>query len=314
MVRILWLVAFAPLILCNSCGRAPDTGARRPASASPGTNLQIFQAQGVVKAIKPDGKTVEIRHNEITNYMPAMTMPFEAKDPKELAGLKPGDAVAFRLSVTEKDEWIDQIRKLTNTLAFPGATGQSASNLSGLPTSGPFRVVRDVEPLQIGDPLPEYHFTNELGQPISTAQFKGQALAITFIFTRCPLPNFCPRMSSSFADVQKALLAQANGPTNWHLLTISFDPEFDTPAVLRTYAQRFGADPAHWNFLTGDLIEITAISEQFGQMFWRDETGSISHNLRTAVVDASGRVRKIYEGNNWTSEELAAELVAWAGK
>jgi protein SCO1/2 len=311
---MLWLLPFASLILCSSCGRAPDRGGNQSTSASPGTNLQVFQAQGVIKSLKADGKTVEIRHNEITNYMPAMTMPFEAKDPRELAGLKPGDAVAFRLSVTEKDEWIDQIRKLTNTAALSKLSGETASNLSGLPTTGPFRVVRDVEPLQIGEALPEYHFTNELGQPISTSQFKGQALAITFIFTRCPLPNFCPRMSTSFADVQKALLARTNGPTNWHLLTISFDPDFDTPAVLRAYAQRFGADPAHWSFLTGELIDITAISEQFGQMFWHDETGSISHNLRTAVIDAAGRVQRIFEGNSWTSEELAIEMETAAGK
>src|SRR5262249_46303344 len=162
------------------------------------------------------------------------------------------------------------------------------------------------EPLQIGDRLPEYHFTNELGQPVSTSQFKGQALAITFIFTRCPLPNFCPLMSNNFSDVQKKQLAKSNGPDNWHLLTISFHPDFDTPAVLNAYSKRFGADPAHWNFLTGELIDITAISEQFGQTFWREE-GALNHNLRTAVIDASGRVQKIFTGNKWTSDELVEE-------
>src|SRR5439155_8600695 len=100
------------------------------------------------------GKTVEIRHEAITNYMPAMTMPFEAKNPKELAGLKVGDVVSFRMTVTTTDSWIDQIRKLT------------AANPMELPTRGNFRLVRDVEPLQIGDPLPEYHFTNEVGQAV----------------------------------------------------------------------------------------------------------------------------------------------------
>jgi protein SCO1/2 len=252
--------------------------------------------KGVVKELKTDGKTVEIRHEEIPNYMPAMTMPFEAKDPRELAGLAAGDTVTFRMTVTDTDVWIDQIRKLA-----PPKTNE-------LPSNSTLRLVRDVDPLQIGDRLPDYHFTNELGQGVSTSQFKGQALALTFIFTRCPLPNFCPLMSNNFGEAQKKLLAMPNSPTNWHLLTISFDPEFDTPVILKAYAQRFGADPARWNFLTGDLTEITAISEQFGQMFWREE-GALSHNLRTVVINPSGRVQKIFEGNKWTSDELVAELV-----
>src|SRR5262249_4562635 len=150
------------------------------------------------------------------------------------------------------------------------------------------RFVRDVDPLQIGDPLPEYHFTNQLGRAVSTTQFKGQALAMTFIFTRCPLPNFCPRMSSNFEEVQHKLLgsestgsatnSSSQPSTNWHLLTITFDPEFDSVAVLKSYAERFHADPAHWSFLTGDMMDIRAISDQFGQSFWKDETGAINHN------------------------------------
>ena len=167
--------------------------------------------------------------------------------------------------------------------------------------------IRLHQPLQIGDALPEYHFTNELGQAVSLSQYKGKALALTFIFTRCPLPNFCPRMSTNFEEVQKKMAATSNGPTNWHLLTITFDPEFDTPAVLKSYAQRFGADPEHWNFLTGDLTEITAIAEQFGETFWREQ-GALNHNLRTVVVNSNGRVQNILQGNTWASEELAKEL------
>ncbi|MEY2428648.1 MAG: hypothetical protein QOJ40_1533 [Verrucomicrobiota bacterium] len=298
MIRLFWFLTLMGLVSLTACDRAHETKSR---ASGPGTNQQRFQVKGVIKELKADGKTVEIRHEEIPNYMPAMTMPFEARDPKELTGLKGGDAVSFRMTVTDTDVWIDQIRKLT-----PPKPNE-------LPSRSTFRFVRDVEPLQIGDPLPEYHFTNELGRAVSTSQFKGQALAITFIFTRCPLPNFCPLMSNNFGEAQKKLLAMSNGPTNWHLLTISFDPEFDTPVILKAYAQRYGADPKHWNFMTGDLIDITAISEQFGQMFWREE-GALSHNLRTAVVDAAGRVQKIFEGNKWTSEELVAEMVKGAGK
>jgi protein SCO1/2 len=265
------------------------------ATSAASSTQQVFQVKGVVKGIQPDGKTVEIRHEAITNYMPAMTMPFEAKEPKELAGLKAGDVVSFRLTATDKDSWIDHIQKLSST----------ASNEP--PTTGNFRLVRDVEPLQVGDPLPDYHFTNELGQAVSTSRFKGQAVAITFIFTRCPLPNFCPRMSSNFSEVQRKLVAM-HSFTNWHLFTISFDPEFDTPPILKAYAERFGAKPDHWNFLTGALIDIDAIAEQFGEMFWREQ-GALNHNLRTVVVDASGRVQRVFTGNSWTSDELVEEML-----
>jgi len=202
------------------------------------------------------------------------------------------------MTVTETDGWIDQIRKL------------DAPRTNTPPKSGPFRLVRDVEPLSVGDMLPEYHFTNQLGQAVSLSQFRGQALAITFIFTRCPFPTFCPLMSNNFREVQDALLKNANGPTNWHLLTITFDPEWDTPPRLKGYASQFYADPQRWSFLTGTLIDITAIAEQFGLLFWREGGGgNISHNLRTAVVDARGQVQKIFTENKWTSNDLAEEIL-----
>jgi protein SCO1/2 len=299
MRRLLSVIAVLALFL--GCSPAPKNGAT--ADSVRGSN-QVFTLKGVVKELNPDGKTIQIRHEAIPNYMVAMTMPFIAKDPKELSGLKPGDAITFRMTVTADDTWIDEIRKDENGFSANKAQGPVTSQL---PTNALVRVLRDVDPLQIGDKLPEYHFTNELGQAVSTMDFKGQALAITFIFTRCPLPNFCPRMSSNFDDAQKKLLSLPNAPTNWHLLTISFDPEFDSPVILKSYADRYKADPKHWSFLTGDIADITAISDQFGQKFWREE-GAINHNLRTVVIDDAGRVQTILQGNSWTADDLVAEL------
>ena len=223
--------------------------------------------------------------------------------------MKPGDAVSFRLTVTDTDSWIDQLQPVpaSSPGSNPAGSGtNSVAATSQTKTDG--LVIRPADPLQVGDALPEYHFTNELGQAVSTKQFKGQAVAITFIFTRCPLPNFCPRMTSNFADAQKKLLARPNGPTNWQLLTISFDPEFDTPAILKSHAERLEADPERWQFLTGAPSEITALSQQVGQTFWREE-GALNHNLRTVVVDSAGRIQKIITGNTWTSDELVEELV-----
>jgi protein SCO1/2 len=284
----------ASLLACVavSCGKKSENFSTEK---SGNTNQQIFQAKGVVEEINADGKSAVIKHEEITNYMAAMTMEFEAKNTNELRGLKAGDAISFRLIVTDDDGWIDQVKKLNLP---PTET----------PSRATFRRVRDVEMLNVGDVLPEYHFTNQLGQAVSLSDFKGQALAIDFIFTTCPFPTMCPRLSQNFSDAEKKIKAAANAPTNWHLLTISFDPERDTPAVLKSYAERHDYDPQHWSLLTGDLIEITAIAEQFGQTFWR-EGGSISHNIRTAVIDANGKVQKIIPDNKWTSDELVAEVL-----
>jgi protein SCO1 len=286
MLRLLCVLTLFALTACAQSLVPPQSQA----------NQEVHPATGVVTEITPAEKQVTIKHDAIPGYMGAMTMPFDVKDTNELAGLAPGDAVSFRIVIEDNKGWIDQIRK----------TGKKV-NLAV--TSGPLRSVRDVQMLNEGDLLPDYHLTNQLGQAISTAQFKGQALAITFLFTRCPYPNFCPLMANNFVETQQKLLAMPNTTTNWHLLTISFDPEYDTPEVLKRYAEAHGADPARSTFATGALTDITALGEQFGLAFWKDQTGIINHNLRTIVIDASGRVQKIFTGNTWQPEDLVAEMV-----
>src|SRR5207244_7545256 len=125
--------------------------------------------------------------------------------------------------------------------------------------------------------------------------------------------NFCPFLANNFGEAQRQLLALPNAPTNWHLLTISFDPEFDTPTILKNYATGHGADFNHWTFATGEQIDISTISEQFGVLVSRDEVGGFSHNLRAVVIDASGRVRKIFIGNEWKTDELVQEMLKATG-
>lgn len=305
MKEWVWLFNLSLLLVVTSCEKqSPGTTPAAP-TAPPVisvTSTQMFQVKGVVESVKAEAKTVRIRHDAIPGYMDAMTMPFEVRDTNELAGVNAGDSVTFRMFVTETDGWIDQIQKLNVD-----------ANAASIPANAPIRIVRDVEPLDVGDLLPDYRFTNQVGQAVSLSQFRGQALALTFIFTRCPFPTFCPLMSNNFQKAQDALLANPNAPTNWHLLTISFDPEFDTPGQLKAYAARQHADPARWDFLTGTLVDITALSEQVGLQFWRDPGGSINHNLRTVVVDARGRVQKIFIENKWTVEELTDEIIKAAG-
>jgi protein SCO1/2 len=284
--------------LLSSCSKSPESSAASAESATQtSTNRQMFDVKGVVKALRPNRKEIEIKHEAIPGYMPAMTMPFDVKDTNELTGLQINQPISFRLTVTDTEGWVDNIR--TQGPAPEVAVSSPATN----------QPVHVVQTLQVGEPLPEYHLTNQLGQTITTTQFKGRALAITFLFTRCPFPTFCPRLANDFEETQQKLLTLQGGPTNWHLLTISFDPEFDRPSVLKAYAEGHHYDPAHWSFATGDLGDVSALGDLFGLAFWHDSTGSITHNMRTAIIDANGRLQRVFEGKDWNSAELAAEMV-----
>lgn len=261
---------------------------------------QVFQVRGVVKEVKPGESRVVINHEEIPDYMPAMTMPFDVRDTNELAGIAPGDQVKFSMIVTEDDGWIENVEKI-------GVADPTTQQ----PERRKYRLVREVEPLSVGDPMPNYTFTNSLGHKIELADYKGQAYAFTFIFTRCPFPTFCPRMNSNFEQAYQQLKSNPNAPTNWHLFTISFDTEFDTPEQLRAYSARYNPDPKKWEFLTGALIDIDAITEQFGLGFAARE-GTFDHNLRTVIVDATGKVQNILIGNEWPVEELVNGLIEGA--
>ena len=268
--------------------------------APPALEPKSYLAHGVVKKVDAADKTITIQHEKIADYMEAMTMPFKVKDPTVLEGLQPGDVIWFRLWVAKDESWIDKVKKEENAEPKPQASVPDQRE--------PVRVARDVEPLKVGDLMPNYHFTNELGQGVDLKDFRGQALAFTFIFTRCPLPDFCPRMSHNFADVCEKLKALPNAPTNWHLLTITFDPTFDTPTVLRGYAQAFQNDPTRWNFVTGAMIDTDAITDQF-ELIIVKRGNEWDHKVRTVVVDATGKVQTIIYGNEWKPEALVEELV-----
>lgn len=300
---VLMAVLAAGLFGVRSSVSVPVPVTAPMAVTSPSTNVQTFFVRGVVKELKPDGKTVVVDHEEIPNFMAKMTMPFKVKDTNQLANLGTNDQIHFRFNVAEYESWIDQVTK----------TGAAAAPVAD-PNRKSFRLVREVEVLKAGNALPDYPFTNQRGEAFRTAQFKGQALAITFIFTRCPVPDFCPRMSLRFADTDKRLRALPNAPTNYHLLSLSFDVDYDTPVVLLNYANRVkaqhSADLSRWTFATGKLIDIDDITERFGLIFPRDsEKPVFNHNLRTVVIDAAGKVQKVFIGNDWKADALAEEMV-----
>lgn len=290
-MRIFLTIVSSLALLCG-CGQKPSPA---PVANAASTNHTVYKVRGVVQEFQTPMRA-KIAHEEIPGYMEAMTMPLDVKNANEYAGIKVGDTITFDMIVTADDGWIENVKQTTATNATTAATSQVPR----------FRQVRDVDPLSVGDKMPDYPFVTEEGQPLRLSDLKGQAIGFTFIFTRCPFPTFCPRMNSNF-EKAAAELSKPGSPTNWHMLSISFDPEFDTPKRLKDYAARFKRDPAKWNFVTGEMIEIDAITEQFGLAF-ANRNGTIDHNLRSVVIDATGKIQQIFIGNEWTAEEFTAEM------
>lgn len=293
-------LGFLPVLLAlvvTGCG--PDSGSsagRAPA----GESITNYDVRGVVVSVAPAESKVVIRHEEVPGYMMAMTMPFTVRGTNELEKVKAGDGVRFRMRVTETDGWIDRIQVVSN--AAPASPAPAATNAA--PPG--FRVLPNVADLKPGDLVPNYSFTNQFGKRFDLESFRGQALAVTFIFTRCPFPNFCPRISEHFGKVQSLLLSERSGPTNWHLLSLSFDPAYDTPDTMNAYGERWKSDPARWTLATGSMDQIEPFAVSVGLYFGRDvNVANMNHNLRTLVIAPDGRLRQVLVGNEWTSAELA---------
>jgi protein SCO1/2 len=252
--------------------------------------------EGAVKEIGAGSRTVVISHEAIPGYMAAMTMPFKVQRPEELKGLQAGDRISFRLQVTETQSWIDRIAR----------TGTARS-----PSAEPRGVVAPETRADVAarrHPLLDYKFTNELSQAVSLGDFRGQAVAITFFFTRCPLPEFCPRLSRNFEEASEALLSRPGTPTNWHFLSISFDPTVDTPAVLKAYGERYHYLPARWSFLTGPPEQINELARLSGVEV-ESAGGFFNHNFRTLIVDAAGHVQTTFPFGGDLSDAIVGEML-----
>jgi protein SCO1/2 len=168
--------------------------------------------------------------------------------------------------------------------------------------------------LEPGGEIPDAAFVDESGTPKRLTSWTGQARAVTFMYTRCPLPDFCPLMDRHFAAVQREIAGDPTLAGRAHLASVSIDPTFDTPAVLADHARRVGANPAHWSLLTGDRQEVERFASRFGVSIMREDGGGqeIAHNLRTAVIDREGRLVKVFGGTDWTPAQVVAELKAIA--
>jgi protein SCO1/2 len=253
---------------------------------------QTFQVHGEVRDVDVANRTVRIAHEEIRDFMPAMTMSLPVKELSWLDGLASGDKVQFELSVTESDSWISHISKILPE-ASSGASDSTAAR--GAPSE---QVSTE---LQKGEVVPNFELLDQNGKHVRLVDFRGRAVIITFIYTRCPLPNFCPLMSKNFQALQQRL--EKEFPGRFQLVSITIDPKFDRPEILKEYAGRYAINGKSWSFATGSEDDIAAVANLFGLVREWDG-GMISHNLRTALIGPDGRLRHVWKSNVWTPYEV----------
>jgi protein SCO1/2 len=263
------------------------------AACSPRTPAREYELTGQILAVRPERREVVIKHQDIKGFMPGMTMPFTVRDSSLLTGKQPGDLVAATLVVGETEAHLSVLT----------TTGHAALEA---PPPAP---VADI--LSPGQAVADAKLVDQDGKARLFSSFKKHRLALTFIYTRCPLADFCPLMDRHFASIQKTIAGNAS-LSDVRLVTITLDPAFDRPAILKAYARRRGADPAVWSFLTGETEEVSRFATQFGLYVEHNPENpiDITHNLRTAVINPEGRLVSVHSGNDWTPAELVAELNA----
>lgn len=254
-----------------------------------------YEVRGRVVGFGDDPRTVIVEHEDIPGLMPAMTMPFQALDAAAVQALDVGDAVAFTLHVAPDSSWISDVAALPDDAVDRHPAGSDTR-----PTT-----VGGGTLLNVGDPVPDVTLVSQAGDTLRTGDYAGRSWLITFIYTRCPLPDYCPLMSQRFQQLQPRLAEQYGDRVA--LLSVTFDPAYDTPQVLAEYADRYGADPARWTFATGDPSEIAHLAHRFG-VFYETNGNVIDHNLTTALVGPDGTVRALWRGNDWTPEDVVQAL------
>jgi len=256
-----------------------------------------YVLHGQVVQRNPATSEITVKHDAIPGFMPAMTMPYKVKTPLMAAIVEPGDMIAADLVPAEDGKagngyWLDNLR---------------ITDISGRKDRKAVPAARMLTP---GEPVPDIELTNQDGKTIQLSNFKGKALLITFIYTRCPVPNFCPRLSSQFAKIQTDFAKMPDDYAKTHLLTISFDPKYDTPEVLRKYGLAYLQDDAsgfsHWDFASAAPARMEKLAATFG-LSYIEEDNQITHSMSIVLIAPDGTVSK-YWTNEWTASELEEAL------
>jgi len=264
-------------------------------SSKPKQPERRFPIEGTVVSIDKPHHQVTLKHKDIPGFMKAMTMPFKVRDQWALEILEPGDYVNATLVVNDEGE-------LESIAINKDRHKAEASSTSAVRMPSP------------GEVVPDFHFVDQNGRKVSIAHFRGNPLLVTFVYTRCPLPDFCIRMSNNFVEVAKTLKQQNPAAyAKLQMLSISIDPEYDKPAVLKQYAMNYmgNTDPKleHWTLVSGTPEETRKAAQFFGLTYLKDDL-QIVHDLRTAIIAPDGKLVELYEGNEWKPADVAAKMAS----
>jgi protein SCO1/2 len=275
--------------------------ANAPAAAA--TASRQYPVRGVVVGTDPTNGEVILKHQTIPGLMPAMTMPYRLEDPSALSELHPGDLITATL------------------LADHDAAGPTNLRLKSIVVIAQARP--DYKPPVSyhvpakGDEVPDFKLLNQSNRTVDLKQFRGKVVLMTFIYTRCPLADFCPRMSRNFAEIDKTLQADPALYKNTHLLSVSFDPTYDTPKVLRSYGAAYTGNFTketfqHWEFAAPSVAELPAMQQYFDIGVTPGENGTLQHSLSTVVIGKDGKIVAFYPTNDWAPSEVLAVVHAAA--
>jgi protein SCO1 len=290
-----FLLLLITTLLISACQRAESVGSNSTAKR--------YEFKGKVVSVDKAAKRATIDHDAIPGFMEAMTMEFPIHEDWVWDELHAGSEIRAELVVdnSAKDPfWLEKI----------GIVAAADPNQPKPSVNPNFA--------QIGQSVPDFSLTNQEGKRISFKDFRGKAMAITFIYARCPLPDYCIRMSTNFSDTAHEINEDTELKNKTALLTISFDPQNDTPAKLKSYGLGYmgkgSTELGVWQLAVGSEAEVRKIADFFGLRYEVDQNDKtqINHSLRTAVISPDRKVTKIFSGNDWTTAQLLAELKAAA--
>jgi len=261
-----------------------------------------YDLKGKIVIVNKENHEITIAHEDIKDYMKSMTMPFHVDADWVFDIAAPGNQITATLVVDGTSSWLEDVVVTEDSTPAPNAPPVEGA--------GP----------NAGDEVPNYRLVNQDGNAIHLHDYKGKILLLTFIYTRCQDPNQCTLMSSNFAAIDKQLQTQPDLLEKTHLLSVSFDPAYDTPKVLRSYGASYTGKYSdetfkHWEFASGSEDEVKGIAKYFGFRYYNDTPSGeeqVIHTLRTALIGADGKVIKVYRGNDWKPEELVKEIQAVA--
>ncbi|HEV2325294.1 MAG TPA: SCO family protein [Terracidiphilus sp.] len=299
MIRQVFLSAVLGVVFLAGCHSGQDSASQASANAG----AAVYHLRGKVVSTDPASGVVVLNHEAIPGFMGAMTMPYQLKHPEIVSELHPGDTVTADVLVSKSSE---QTVLLDNIDVIAQAK----------PDYKPAVTYHVPAP---GDVVPDFALRNQDGREIHLRQFRGKALLITFIYTRCPLPNFCPLITRNFAVINKTLAQNAKVYGKTQLLCVSFDPENDTPARLKAYGAEFlGSDAesafAHWQFAVPTKPVLMEMAKYFDVGITQGANDTITHTLSTTLIGPDGKVAQFYPGNEWTPQQVTAEITKLEAK